>query len=159
VYEFPAGSSFLGSVSAIGIGQNAANPIIEDLTGTNLVVGVFGGVVTGVSTAVTTWTGAGSPIKDVDVNAPASGTDGYIMSLAYVESFTGTSWQPTGIPSGGNLPPSKETLTFAVSVAAGGGTPTALQVSYVAAGIVHAGELFYWDGVTRHDLNYVHRVP
>lgn len=159
VYEFAAGSAFVASVAGAGIAPDNANPALTGLTGTNLVLGVVAGGITSTSNATTAWSGTGSPVEDVDVVAPGGGTDGYMFSLAYVESFTGASWQPTGSISGSNLPPNKETLTFAVSVAAGGGAPTALQVTYVSAGVVHAGELFYWDGSTRHDLNYVHQVP
>lgn len=133
VYEFPAGSAFVKSVSGTAVARAAASPSLTALTGTNLVMGVIaGGIFTTTSDALTAWSGTGSPVEDFELLMLKSGTDGYIFSLAYVESFTGASWQPTGAVSGTfGLPDNKEALTFAVSVAAGAGPTRFLNVGGV----------------------------
>lgn len=118
VYEFPAGSTWVGAVSSTGGAANATNPSLTGLTGTNLLFGANGLDNTGASTISAVWSGTGSPVEDVDASVPLSGTDGCWLGVAYVESSTATSFQPTATVT--NAPTSKEALTFAVKAAASG---------------------------------------
>jgi hypothetical protein len=115
IYEFPAGSTFVKSVAATGLAYNAANPALTALTGTNTVMAVKARTVPDSDAYAFTWTGTGTPVEDWDLRAAFATTDGYVASLAYVDGFTGTSWQPTAsnaVTSG-----SHEALTFAINVA------------------------------------------
>lgn len=128
VYEFAAGSTFVKSVSATGSATTAANPNLTGLTGTNTTFGVVGiSDGSGNGYTSTAWSGTGTPVKDTDVGAADSGTDGYGLSVAYVDGNTATSFQPTGNATQSGTPVTKEALTFAVQVATGGtaGTVTA----------------------------------
>ena len=117
VYEFPAGSSFVGSVSAQGVGKTSPNPQLNGLTGTNSVFAVKAyGANGGLVTAIWTWTGTGSPTQDWEYIVPFNPTDGYAASLAYVDGYTGSSWQPTGSTSTAGTAADAEALTFAVKV-------------------------------------------
>lgn len=122
VYEFAAGSTFVASVAGTAIDATAgANPNLTGLTGTNLLFGAIGvGSSTGTPAMSCAWSGTGSPVEDVDqdVQYGVGPTDGYELSLAYVESSAATSFQPTGAVTGATA--SKEALTFAVKVAAAG---------------------------------------
>lgn len=136
VYEFPAGSAFVKSASGTGVGMSAANPALSGLTGTNMVMAVKAGTVAQTYTYTgTTWTGM---VEDFDVTAPFSVTDGYRASLAYLDGFTGTSSQPTGVASGTTV--ISEALTFAVNVAQPASFPTDGRVtaSSIATGQVTA---------------------
>jgi hypothetical protein len=120
VYEFAAGSTFVASVAGTGIASSGANPNLTGLTGTNLTFGVIGIADSpGNGYTSTAWTATGSPVEDVDVDVADSGTTGYGLSVAYVESNTATSFQPTGNATQTGAASTKEALTFAVKVAAG----------------------------------------
>lgn len=115
LYEFAAGSTFVKSVSATAVTYNGANPALSSLTGTNTVIAVKARTVPDSDAYAFTWTGTGTPVEDWDLRAAFATTDGYAASLAYVDAFTGTSWQPTAtnaVTSG-----SHEALTFAINVA------------------------------------------
>lgn len=131
VYEFAAGSTWAGGISATGLGSSAANPNLTGLTGTNL---LFGAVANGNSETTGRTTEWASPsVENVDVSVIRNVTDGFEFSVAYEEDSTATSFQPTGTIV---LGPPKEALTFAVKVAVGG-TP----VTSTAGGIPTA-EIF-----------------
>jgi hypothetical protein len=120
VYEFPAGSTFAASASGTGLASSAANPNLTGLTGTNLTYGAIGIADSSANGYTsTTWTATGSPVEDVDVDVVDSGTDGYGLSVAYVEANTASSFQPTGNATQTGAQVAKEALTFAVKVAAG----------------------------------------
>lgn len=97
VYELAAGAAWVGSIADAPITAAGANPSLAGLTGTNLVFAVKAGAVGGGSTYTSTaWTGAGTPVEDVDLSVAQGATDGYGFSIAYVEDYAGTSWAPTG---------------------------------------------------------------
>lgn len=131
VYEFPAGSTWVTGAGAINQAANAPCPQLTGLTGTNLLVGVVGGGDSASSVISTAWTGTGPPVEDVDVNVNASGTDGYYLSLAYVEGSTAATFQPTGTVA--NMPFSHESLSFAVAVASGALTVSPAGIATAAA--------------------------
>jgi hypothetical protein len=138
VYEFPAGSTWVGAASSTGGAAGAANPNLTGLTGTNLLFGANGLDNTGTSTISAVWSGTGSPIEDVDTSVPLSGTDGCWLGVAYVESSTATSFQPTATVT--NAPTSKEALTFAVKVAAGSSAFTGSVALSGAGSLVGTGK-------------------
>jgi len=118
VYEFPAGSTFVKSIAGTGLTSAAAGPNLTGLTGTNLTFGAIGiGDGSGNVYVSTAWSGAGTPIKDTDTGTAESGTDGYGLSIGYVESNTAASFQPTGSITQTGAANTKEALTFAVNVA------------------------------------------
>lgn len=122
VYEFPSGSTFVKSVSAVGVTYNTgANPTINGLTGTNVLFGVAAEDLpsTGQSDSYT-WSGTPTPVKDFDVYAPDAGTDGYGWSAAIADAATVSSWTPTGAASSTGSGSGKETLTFAVQASSAG---------------------------------------
>ena len=146
VYEFPVGASFVKSAASASVTVGGSNPNLTGLTGSNLVMAAKGKLNTGSADSDYTWTGTGSPVKDWVVTAYGGGTDGHVTSVAYVEGFTGTSWQPTGATTGGT---SCEGLTFAVKVPAVSGvasgstsvvsvTTAAPSARHMAAGAVSA---------------------
>jgi len=120
VYEFAAGSTFVGAASAINqAAASSSGPTLSGLTGTNLLVGT---VATGVNSAnstvpTTTWSSPAGLIEDVDQGVLNSGTDGYALSVVYVEDSTATSWNPTSAGTG-NV--TVERITFAVKATATG---------------------------------------
>jgi hypothetical protein len=118
VYEFPAGSTFVGSAQATGINPaSGANPDLTGLTGTNLTFGAIGIGVGNSNTYVSAaWSGTGSPVEDIDVTTGYTSSDAYGFSLAYVENNTASSFQPTGAVTQTGAPSNKEGLTFAVNV-------------------------------------------
>lgn len=146
VYEFPAGSTVAGSVAAVGVARaGGANPNLTGLSGAHTVMAVKTFPETGAYTGSYTWSGAGTPVEDWDLRAAGSPTDGYQATLAYVDAFTGTSWQPTAAWSGSGPDVTAEALTFAITVAAGdfiGGTLNA-STPAVSAGAPSSA----WSGV------------
>jgi hypothetical protein len=120
VYEFPAGSTFVKSVSAVNVAWNGANPAVSGLTGTNLVMAAKQRATTAASPADYTW--AGPTVKDwMYYVYKGASTDGYETTLGYVEGYTGASWQPTATHSEENAN-TFEALTWAISVASAGGS-------------------------------------
>ena len=118
VYEFPAGSTFVKSIAGTGLTSAAAGPNLTGLTGTNLTFGAIGiGDGSGNVYVSTAWSGTGAPIKDTDTGTAESGTDGYGLSIGYVEGNTAASFQPTGSITQTGAANTKEALTFAVNVA------------------------------------------
>ena len=127
VYEFPAGSAWVSSVHGTNVNVTSPNPTLSGLTGTNL---VFGAVAmssssAGVNPTGTAWSGVTGIVEDVDVVVPGAQTDGYLLSIAYVENYSSASFAPTGAVSGTGLL-TKEALTFAVNVAAA--APTSVNL-------------------------------
>lgn len=136
VYEFAIGSSFASAVSAVGVSANAANPLLSGLTGPHtLFAAIAFALSSGLSGGPTTWSGATS---DVDVGTVFAGTDGYDLSVAFVDGSSATSFQPTGANSGA---PNKETLTFAVVVVA---PPPSTDANVTVTGILPARA---WAGI------------
>lgn len=126
MYEFPSGTTFANAVAAVGVGNSAAGPNVTGLTGTNLVMAAIGGSYgsTSVSSPPSVvWSGTGTPVEDLDAYEPRGGTgntDGYVLSIAYVEGYTGSSWQPTAtLTPGVTGIPNKEAITWALSIPSG----------------------------------------
>ncbi len=122
VYEFPAGSTFVKSVSGTGVSNTGANPNLTGLSGTNLIVGAKATVMT------SGWTYGGAVwssgyTEDYDGSVPFSSTDGYWLTVAAQEGVTASSAQPTATISGTAF--TAEALTFALNVPAGGVTMSA----------------------------------
>lgn len=117
VYEFPAGTTWSGGISATGVSTGGANPNLTGLTGTNLAIAAAAAVVS-TAPGTATWSTPTGITEDVDVSVGGGATDGYLLTVAYIEDHAGSSFQPGGSisfsPFGG-----KETLTFAVKVPAG----------------------------------------
>lgn len=135
VYEFLAGSAFVKSATANNLATGAANPALTGLTGTNLTFGAIGVDDTASNAYVSTaWSGTGSPVEDVDLAVADSGTDGYGLSVAYVESNTATSFQPTGAATQTGTAVTKEALTFAVNVVAPSGSAFSGSVALSGSG-------------------------
>jgi hypothetical protein len=135
IYEFAAGSTFVKSATANNLATTAANPALTGLTGTNLTFGAIGVDDTANNAYTSTaWSGVGSPVEDVDLAVADSGTDGYGVSVAYVESNTATSFQPTGAATQTGTAVAKEALTFAVNVVAPSGSSYSGSVALTGAG-------------------------
>jgi hypothetical protein len=121
VYEFSASSEFVDAVSQTGGGESDPNVTLSGLTGTNLVFGVVARGVGGtdiVSSSVSWTASPTNPTEDSDLFVPFSTTDGYILSTAYIEDYTGSSFTPTGAISALGSGATKEEITFALSVTA-----------------------------------------
>lgn len=123
VYEFPAGAAWGTSAQGSGVGHSSASPTLSGLTGTNLLCAVYGQVNDSATARTLTW--AAPYVEDVDVNTVLSGTDGYLLGVAFLEASTLTSTSPTPTNSAGGL--TTERVTFAMTMPAGGtsytGTP------------------------------------
>lgn len=115
VYEFAVGSTFVQAAST----TNNTSPTLSGLTGTNLLMSAIGVAAPGTAVASYSWT-APSPgiIEDAYSAADGSPTDGYSMSVAYVQGSTATSFAPQVTPNGSAA--TKEWLSFAIQVAASG---------------------------------------
>lgn len=115
IYEFPAGSTFTGCVSATGVAYNGgAGPTLSGLTGTNLLCAASSQGLPGttpVSTA--TWSDG---TEAVDAGAAGAATDGYSYSLTYLEDSTLTSWSAAATLTLNSV--TVERFVFAVAVAA-----------------------------------------
>lgn len=121
VYEFPAGSTFVQAAAATAQQAIAsgAGPTISSLTGTNLLIGMIGWANSATSgTVATTWTLPSGIVSDVDVSTFIATTDGYCLSVAYVENSIATSFAGTSATTIGNGSNTLEKITFAVNVAA-----------------------------------------
>lgn len=127
IYEFPAGTTWVGDASISGAATGAANPNLTGLTGTNFTFGIVScyDITTG-STISCVWSGTGSPVEDFDINLDKGSVNGHFASLAYVEDNTASSFQPTGTLT--NNPDLKEAITAAVNI------PQPLTISLRAAG-------------------------
>jgi hypothetical protein len=122
VYEFPSGSTWSGGAGSgsSALGLSAASPTLTGLTGTNLAFSAVAIAVADSFLPSVAWSStSGTVVEDTDVALAGSPTDGYGLSVAYLEDFTGTSFTATGtISKGGVVVNGKEALTFAVKVAA-----------------------------------------
>lgn len=123
-FEFAAGSTFVGSASAINVANGGAGPVLTGLTGTNH---LFFAASQG-GTAVETWVwgvstgGTGSEIADTGL--AKVGTDGYNYSLAVSADSALTSASSTATSTSTVV---QERLTFAVKI--GGVTPNGTATS------------------------------
>lgn len=138
VYEFAAGSTWSGAVSNINGALGGVNPTLSGLTGTNLVFGAVAVTVADTFLPSTVWSGVTGLVEDSDVSVAHTTTDGYGLSLAYVEDYTGTSFAPTGTVTKGGVATTKEMLTFAVKVATTAPPATTATPTSIASGTVAA---------------------
>lgn len=125
IFEFDSAYEFKAAVAATSVGKTAANPDLTGLSGTNEVFGAKGFCMEASSVnAAYAWSGTGPPIEVVDTYvAPGGSTDGYALGVAFVQGYTGSSWQPTASLSGTNgSVPNTEAITFAVGLVASGTT-------------------------------------
>lgn len=137
VYEFALGTTFGQSNSAVGQQVNdSANPSIS-VTGTNLLMAGFAAAQpSGSQTQTTTWSGS---TTDVDTGAGFSTTDGYQISIGYVEDSTATTYAPT--PHGNNVGTgalsASERLTWSLQPAAAVTQGSSTAVRAIAVGLVN----------------------
>lgn len=114
IFEFPAGTTFVGSVSATSQNTAAANPNLTGLTGLNTVMGVAGWA-DNVSTGAIAGTWDSPNVAALDINVDFSTTDGYWLGICFQDAYASGSYAPVptiASPSNG----SSERLTFAVNV-------------------------------------------
>lgn len=118
ILEFPSGSTWVNDVVATSTTASGANPNLTGLTGTNWVGGAKG---LNTNAAVSgAWT---SPVVELsDANQTAAVTDGFWLTVGYVEDHATSSFQPTCTRTGGAG--SSESATFAVNVATSGSAIT-----------------------------------
>lgn len=140
IYEFVAGSTWVGGVGATGLNtQTGVNPTLSGLTGSNVLFGAVGITSNaGQGANSTTWSGTPTPIEAVDLQVVNNTvTDGYGFSLCYVEDTTATSFSPLGNMLYGAT---KEAVTFAINVAT-------VSVDTVSAGLDQSN-IAPWSTVT-----------
>lgn len=124
IYEFPSGSTILGSLSKVNAGQASFSGAALTALGSSVKLLVGVGSQAATSGTTPTWSAwSNSAVEDTDVNAPFSGNDGYSLGIAYLEDSVLTGWTPTATITSGSLQ-GAEAITFAVSVAAGGAPAT-----------------------------------
>lgn len=132
VYEFASGSTFVGVNSATNQPTTGtANPSVGGLTGTNLgMAGYAGDLTSGSASFNFTWASPAS-VVDTQVTAAFSTTDGYVMSVAYAEDLTATSYAP--VPTSNftvGTVSATERLTWVVNAAVSGdASVTAVKAS------------------------------
>lgn len=118
-YEYAAGSTFSGAISATGvIASGGANPVLTGLTGTNHIYYLFGqdNTSTTVSSVPVTWS---SGTKVLDSATPQVTTDGYVFSTALAADSTATSSPANTATHGQSVGgASTERLTYAVKIGA-----------------------------------------
>jgi hypothetical protein len=110
-YEFAAGTTFSGSVSATGVAlSGGAGPTLTGLTGTNWIAGAAAQANSNVADGAVSWN-AGTELVDSDIAFAT--TDGYLYSLTALDSSAATSqsFAATLTGSSGNT---VERLVFAV---------------------------------------------
>lgn len=118
VWEFHAGSTWVGAVSAIGLDGFAANPALTGLTGTNVVMAAVAvGKTTANPNIAATW--SAPTLDDTYQDVLYNVTDGYLLYVGYVEGYVDASYAPTGTID----PNGKEALTWAVNAYAPPATP------------------------------------
>lgn len=142
IYEFNAGSTFVKSATGTNATPAGPGATLTGLTGTNTTFGAVGVPVPYFTEAPnTTWSGTPTPIEDVDINAPRTDADGYILSVAAVDENPNSSFAPTGAVVGGSTGNSKESLAFAVKAMVGN-PPTVVTIPVaVAVGTLRAPTL------------------
>lgn len=118
-YEFPSGSTFGASTSAIAVvaQPGGAGPTLSGLTGTNLLCAAAGQGTTG-NSGTFTWS---SGVEATDFGVNVGTTEGYNYSLAYLEDSVLTSWSSAATSNNSGI--TLERLVFSVVVAAGGAPP------------------------------------
>lgn len=118
VYEFPAGSALLVAKGDGGNGNGSAGAagLSAVAAGTKSFFAVADtGMVVAHGSDPCTWSGVAGLVKDVDLYADPSGTDGYAFSVAYLDGSTATSFAPVStFPSTDNG--DVERINFAVTV-------------------------------------------
>lgn len=114
-YEFPSGSTFVKSASAIAVASGGAGPTASTLTGTNWTAGALGADINGAGLGTVTWN-LGTEIVDY-VTGNVGATHGYHYGLTETNGNTATSAAYSATIT--SSIPSAERLVVAVSVAAG----------------------------------------
>lgn len=118
VYEFLAGTTWVSGLASESNSYDiSSGPNLTGLTGTNLLIGAYcqdqGSGASGASIA---WSLPAGITEDLDVHVGATGTDGVLFGVAYVEDSAASAFDPTSQsenPTGGT---SSERLTLAVNV-------------------------------------------
>lgn len=108
VFEFPAGSAFVGTgVSAIQVLDSPPNPTLSAMTGTNQ---VFGAAARAGTATTATWDAPNVEVIDYTDTSP---TSKYWLGLCHQADYTSASYTPSAtiLPAGN---PSTERLTFAI---------------------------------------------
>jgi hypothetical protein len=126
VYEFGAGSTVLAVNSDAGSGNGSAGTagLSGVATGSkSFFAAADTGMVVAHGSSPCTWSGVTGLVKDLDLYADPSGTDGYAFSVAHLDS-TATSFAPvstfTSVDNG-----DVERINFAVNVVTAAPTPQA----------------------------------
>lgn len=123
IYQFPAGSTFVGSGSSFASSSGSANPVVSGLTGTNLLMFAAGNAVSATTgTNSSTWGGGAlKQLETLSLRGGSPAADGYDYTLAYIEDSVAAATPATTLTYG-SVPPltsSGERLTFVVKVAGG----------------------------------------
>lgn len=93
--EYSAGSTVLGSASAVGVSASGgAGPSLTGLTGTYDAYAAIGQTVSSASGSYSVSWSAGTKILDT-FKLNASSIDGYLLSTANIQNRTGASWSST----------------------------------------------------------------
>lgn len=120
-YEFPAGTTWTGSVSNANASTNNGFSQLTGLPGTAQVafgvMGVYSGVGNG-SAVITAATWTTPWVEDAEQAAVVSGTDGYSIAVGHQINVTATSITPTASITTSGSPGStgdRQTVTWAIN--------------------------------------------
>ena len=119
VYEFAAGSSYIDGNNTAGMAYNATanGPQVTGLTGTYTRFAARSGAIASPSaTSNCAWTLPG--VEDYDDYVVAGSTDGVLLTIAYDDSQTGSSFNPSSNISTTFVVGSGEGIAFALTVVA-----------------------------------------
>lgn len=121
IYEFPAGSTFIGSAAQGNVSASGgAGPSLSGLTSSaNWRAAAVGQDISGAAPSSFTWSNG---TEAVDTSIAASGTDGYGYSLTYLEDETGATYSSAATST--ITFTSCERLVFAFNIPAGANTGT-----------------------------------
>lgn len=115
IYEFSAGSTFLGGVGNGTLPYSYSNlPALSGISGTFLGMGAIDDcLISGDVAETTTWTDTGA-VKDTDVSVLYGSVNGYAFSTMYIPSVSGT-FSPAYTSTAGSSAGSKAGITFAIN--------------------------------------------
>jgi hypothetical protein len=100
VYEFPRETAYGYGIAAVGASATSAIILANTNAALNQVIAFKSGIRgSGANVGTFAWTGSGSPVEDFDLGEAFATTDGYMASLAYVDDYVGSTWQPTATSS------------------------------------------------------------
>jgi hypothetical protein len=142
--EFASGAAFAGAAAATGQNQTAANPTLTGLTGSNVVFGVAAVAVGSGATGGQSMTWAGPDTELVDSTVAFATGDGYLIGIAYQDSYASTSYAPT--PTITSTLGSTERITFGVSLPSG--SPPVNTVAPAVTGTATQGQTLTTDNGT-----------